>query len=112
MKQVRETAVGKRFKFMKKGEMNSPNEFQMFHKFLNKHENNGRTRPLYSNFQSVSGCTILAEVWNQEIVEVWNQEIAEVWNQEDAEIWNHEPAKLWNHGPAKLCVQIPEIRES
>jgi hypothetical protein len=81
---------------MKKGEMKSTNEFRMFHKFLNKHENNGRTRPLYSNFQSVSGCMILAEVWNQEI----------------AKIWNHELAKLWNHGPAKLCIWIPEIRES
>jgi hypothetical protein len=94
MKQVRETAVGKRFRFMKKGEMKSPNEFRMFHKFLNKHENNGRTRPLYSNFQFVSGCTILAEVWNQEIAEVRNQEIAEVYNQEVAEIWNHKLAKL------------------
>jgi hypothetical protein len=59
MKQIHETSIGKRFRFMKKDEMKSPNEFRMFHKFLNKHENNG---PLYSNFQSVSGCTILAEV--------------------------------------------------
>jgi hypothetical protein len=81
MKQIHETSIGKRFRFMKKDEMKSPNEFQMFHKFLNKHENNGRTGPLYSNFQSVSRCTILVEVWNQEIVEVWNKEIAEVWNQ-------------------------------
>jgi hypothetical protein len=59
MKQVRETVIGKRCRFMRKGEMKSPSEFQMSHKFLNKHENNGRTRPLYSNFQSVSGCMIL-----------------------------------------------------
>jgi hypothetical protein len=70
MKQVRETAIGKRARFMKRGEMNSPNEFRMFHKFLNKHQNNGRTRPFYSNFQSVSGSMILAEVWNQEIAKV------------------------------------------
>jgi hypothetical protein len=58
----------------------------MFHKFLNKHENNGQTRPSYSNFQSVSGCTILAEFGNQEIAEVWNQEVAETWNHESAKL--------------------------
>jgi hypothetical protein len=35
MKQVRETTIGKRFIFMKKGGMKSPNEFRVFHKFLN-----------------------------------------------------------------------------
>jgi hypothetical protein len=35
MKQVRETAVGKGFRFMKKSKMKSPNEFQVFRKFLN-----------------------------------------------------------------------------
>jgi hypothetical protein len=79
--------------------MKSHNEFRMFHKFLNNQENNGRTRPLYSNVQYVSRCTIFAEVWNQEI--------AEVWNPEAAGIWNHEPTKLWNHRPSELCVQIP-----
>jgi hypothetical protein len=69
-----------------------------------EHENNGRIRPLYSNCQSVSGCTNIAGVRNQELAGVWNQEV--VW------IWSHEPVKLWNHGLAKLYVQIPEIRES
>jgi hypothetical protein len=54
----------------------SPNKFRVFCKFLN-----GRTRPSYSNFRSVSGYAILV-VWNLEIVEVWNQKITEVWNQE------------------------------
>jgi hypothetical protein len=56
--------------------MKNLNKFRMFHKFLEKHGNNGRTRPLYSNFRSVSGYAILAEVWNQEIAEAWNQEVA------------------------------------
>jgi hypothetical protein len=89
MKQVRETAVGKWFIFMKKGGMKSPNEFQLFW-----HGNNGRTRPLYTNFRAVSGYAILAEVWSQEIAEVWNQEIAEVRNQKIAEVWNQEVAGI------------------
>jgi hypothetical protein len=31
----------KKVQIYEKGEMKSPNEFRMFHKFLNKHENNG-----------------------------------------------------------------------
>jgi hypothetical protein len=51
-------------------------KFRMFHKFSEKHGNNGRTRPLCLNFRSVSGYAILAKVWNQEIAEVWDQEVA------------------------------------
>jgi hypothetical protein len=61
-------------------------------------------RPLYSNCQSISGCTDIAEVRNQELAEVRNQEVAG--------IWSHELAKLENHELAKSYGRIPEIRES
>jgi hypothetical protein len=60
----------------KRGEVKSPDEFQVFCEFLNWHGINSRTRPLYSNFRSVSGYAILAGIWSQEIAEVWNQEVA------------------------------------
>jgi hypothetical protein len=62
----------------KKDEVRSPNEFQLFCKFLYWHGINGQSRPLYSNFWSVSGHVILAEVWSQEIAGVWNQEVARI----------------------------------
>jgi hypothetical protein len=53
-----------------------PNEFQVSCKFLYWHGINGQSRPLYSDFRSVSGYAILAEVRSQEIAKVWNQEVA------------------------------------
>jgi hypothetical protein len=112
MKWVCETAMGKRLRFMKKGEVKSPNKFQMFHGFIVINmkimAELGPSIRTVNLFQDVR----ITEVWNQEIAGVRNQELAEVRNQEVMGIWSHEPAKLWNHGPAKLYVQIPEIRES
>jgi hypothetical protein len=100
MRQVRETTLGKDLVLWRRVIWRSPNVFRMFRKFVNKPESNGQIRLLYSNFWPVSGYTILAKFWNQEVAEVWNQEVTEVRNQEVAEARNQEVAKLWNHKPA------------
>jgi hypothetical protein len=65
IKQVREAAVRERYRFMKKGwRRESCWVSDVSPIYCGKHENNGRMRPLYSNCQSVSGCTNITKVWN------------------------------------------------
>jgi hypothetical protein len=82
----------------------SPNEFQVFCKFLYWHGINGQTRPLCSTFDLFQDMRFLRESGARKSRKYGIRK--------SRESGDRGPAKPWNHGPANLRVQISEIRGS